>query len=138
AGHQVVVDDVAGGSTVGGVVATTLAGPRRMWVGAARDLVLGLRMVRADGTVAKAGGKVVKNVAGYDLSKLLTGSFGTLAVVAEVTVRLHPAPAASHGLGGTVPTDRLPGVLASLVASQLVPHAVEVHAAPGTDASVVA
>ncbi|GGK61790.1 FAD-binding oxidoreductase [Ornithinimicrobium pekingense] len=138
AGHQLVVDDLAAGSTLGGLVATNLAGPRRMWVGAPRDLVLGMRLVRADGTVAKAGGKVVKNVAGYDLSKLLTGSFGTLAVVTEVTVRLHPVPPASHWVGGAVPSDRLPGVLAALVASQLVPHAVEVHATPGADPSVVA
>lgn len=137
-GHQLVVDDVAGDSTLGGAVATNLAGPRRMWAGATRDLVLGLRLVRADGTVAKAGGKVVKNVAGYDLSKLLTGSFGTLAVVTEVTVRLHPVPPASHWVGGPVPADRLAAVLASLVASQLVPHAVEVHASPGADPVVVA
>ncbi|MCP6524993.1 FAD-binding protein, partial [Klebsiella pneumoniae] len=70
-GHQLVVDDLTGDSTLGGAVATNLAGPRRMWVGATRDVVIGVRLVRADGTVAKAGGKVVKNVAGYDLSKLL-------------------------------------------------------------------
>ena len=128
--HQVVVDDLVGASTLGGAVATNLAGPRRMWAGALRDLVIGLRLVRADGTVAKAGGRVVKNVAGYDLSKLLTGSFGTLAVVTEVTVRLHPVPAASHWVGGALPHDRLASVLASLVASQLVPHAVEVRSSP--------
>ena len=73
AGHQVALDDlVAGddapGSTVGGAVAANVAGPRRMWAGTMRDLVIGVRIVRADGTIAKAGGKVVKNVAGYDLS----------------------------------------------------------------------
>ena len=152
-GHQLVVDDlvadvvspVAGpggaevrGSTLGGAVATNLCGPRRMWTGSVRDLVIGVRFVRADGTVAKAGGRVVKNVAGYDLSKLVVGSFGTLALVTEVTLRLHPVPAASAWVGGTVPQDRLEPVLAELVASQLVPHAVEVRARPGVDPAVVA
>ncbi|WP_122261561.1 FAD-binding oxidoreductase [Ornithinimicrobium cerasi] len=137
-GHQLVVDDLVGISTLGGAVATGLAGPRRMWTGALRDLVIGVRFVRADGTVAKAGGKVVKNVAGYDLSKLLTGSMGTLAVITEVTVRLHPVPASSWWVGATVPPDRLPQVLGTLVASQLVPHAVEVHAVPGGDPQVAA
>ena len=143
AGHQVALDDlVAGddapGSTVGGAVAANVAGPRRMWAGTMRDLVIGVRIVRADGTIAKAGGKVVKNVAGYDLSKLVVGSFGTLALVTEVTLRLHPVPAASAWVGGTVPQDRLEPVLAELVASQLVPHAVEVRARPGVDPAVVA
>ena len=143
AGHQVALDDlVAGddapGSTVGGAVAANVAGPRRMWAGTMRDLVIGVRIVRADGTIAKAGGRVVKNVAGYDLSKLVVGSFGTLALVTEVTLRLHPVPAASAWVGGTVPQDRLEPVLAELVASQLVPHAVEVRARPGVDPAVVA
>ena len=143
-GHQVVVDDLTAGlgrggrgSTLGGAVATNLSGPRRVWAGATRDLVIGMRLVRADGTVAKAGGKVVKNVAGYDLSKLLTGSFGTLAVVTEVTVRLHPLPAASAWIGTSLPQDRLAEALSALVASQLVPAAIEVRARPGVDPAVV-
>lgn len=136
--HQLVIDDLTGDSTLGGAVATNLAGPRRMWVGAARDVVIGVRFVRADGTVAKAGGKVVKNVAGYDLSKLLTGSWGTLAVLTEVTVRLHPVPAATFWIGAPTTQERLVEVLADLVASQLVPHAIEVHVGPDEDPVVAA
>ena len=136
--HQLVVDDLTGSSTLGGAVATNLAGPRRMWVGSTRDVVIGVRFVRADGTVAKAGGKVVKNVAGYDLSKLLTGSFGTLAVITEVTVRLHPVPPATLWVGLSTTQDRLADVLGGLVANQLVPHAVEVHVGPDEDPTVVA
>lgn len=137
-GHQLVVDDLARGrhrrgSTLGGAMATNLSGPRRMWTGSFRDLVIGVRFVRADGTIARAGGKVVKNVAGYDLAKLLTGSYGTLAVVTEVTVRLHPVPEGRLGVVATVPSDRLGEVLAHVVRSQLAPHALEVHAEPGRD-----
>ncbi len=128
-GHQLVVDDPLG-STLGGAVATNLSGPRRMWTGAIRDLVIGVKYVRADGVVARAGGKVVKNVAGYDIAKMLTGSFGTLAVITEVTVRLHPLPEASRWVTVDVAPERLPGALSLVVHSQLVPHALEVHAVP--------
>ncbi|QFG68905.1 FAD-binding oxidoreductase [Ornithinimicrobium pratense] len=139
-GHQLVVDDLVGGgpgSTLGGAVAVNLSGPRRMWTGAVRDLVIGVRLVRADGTVAKAGGKVVKNVAGYDLSKLMTGSFGTLAVITEVTVRLHPVPEADRWVGTSVEPERLAAVLTEVVHSQEVPHAVEVRVRPGAPPAVV-
>ena len=86
--------DVPDGATVGGVVASGLAGPRRLRYGTPRDLLIGITIVRADGTVARSGGKVVKNVAGYDLGKLLAGSAGTLALITEATFRLHPLPAA--------------------------------------------
>ncbi len=86
--------DVPGDATVGGVVASGLAGPRRLRYGTPRDLLIGITIVRADGTVARSGGKVVKNVAGYDLGKLLAGSAGTLALITEATFRLHPLPAA--------------------------------------------
>jgi glycolate oxidase FAD binding subunit len=79
------------GATVGGVVAAAASGPRRLQYGTPRDLLIGITVVLADGTVARSGGKVVKNVAGYDLGKLFTGSFGTLGVIAECTFRLHPA-----------------------------------------------
>jgi glycolate oxidase FAD binding subunit len=78
--------------TIGGVVSTGLAGPRRPKAGAARDHVLGLTAVSGRGEVFKAGGKVVKNVTGYDLPKLITGSYGTLAVLTELTVKVLPAP----------------------------------------------
>jgi glycolate oxidase FAD binding subunit len=83
-------------ATVGGVVAAADAGPLRHRYGAARDLVLGVTVALADGTVAKAGGRVIKNVAGYDLAKLFAGSRGTLGLVAEVVVRLHPLPAETY------------------------------------------
>jgi glycolate oxidase FAD binding subunit len=77
-------------ATVGGIVASNDSGALRLKYGGLRDLIIGMTMVLADGTIAKSGGKVVKNVAGYDMHKLLTGSFGTLGVVAEVNFRLHP------------------------------------------------
>jgi glycolate oxidase FAD binding subunit len=85
-------------ATVGGVLSTNGSGPRRLAYGTARDMVLGARFVTADGTLAKTGGKVVKNVAGYDLAKLLIGSLGTLAVLTEVTFKVFPIPPASATL----------------------------------------
>jgi glycolate oxidase FAD binding subunit len=90
-----------GGATIGGVVAAGDSGPLRHRYGAARDLVVGVAVALPDGTVARAGGKVIKNVAGYDLAKLFAGSFGTLGAIVEVAVRLHPirptASAEGHG-----------------------------------------
>ncbi len=94
AGQEIALD-VPGDATIGGVVASGLAGARRLRYGTPRDLLIGITIVRADGTVAKAGGKVVKNVAGYDLGKLFAGSAGTLGLITEATFRLHPLPAAS-------------------------------------------
>src|SRR5205085_4537465 len=79
-------------ATIGGVIATADSGPLRHRYGAPRDLILGITVVLSDGTIARAGGKVIKNVAGYDLAKLFTGSFGTLGLIVEVVVRLHPVP----------------------------------------------
>jgi glycolate oxidase FAD binding subunit len=91
-------------ATVGGVVATNDSGALRLRYGGLRDLIIGMTIVLADGTIAKTGGKVVKNVAGYDLHKLLTGSFGTLGVVAEVNFRLHPVE--QHVQSWTISGDR--------------------------------
>jgi glycolate dehydrogenase FAD-binding subunit len=77
-------------ATIGGLVATGDSGPLRHRYGAVRDLVLGVRVALSDGSVAHSGGKVIKNVAGYDLAKLFTGSYGTLGAILEVAVRLHP------------------------------------------------
>ncbi|MFL5436261.1 MAG: FAD-binding oxidoreductase [Myxococcales bacterium] len=82
-------------ATVGGVVATGNFGPRRARYGAVRDLIIGVTIVRADGAISKGGGKVVKNVAGFDLPKIACGSLGTLGLVASATFRLHPVPEAS-------------------------------------------
>jgi glycolate oxidase FAD binding subunit len=84
------------GATVGGVVATAASGPLRTRFGTPRDLVIGASFVLSDGTVGRSGGKVVKNVAGFDVAKLLVGSLGTLAVITEVAFRLHPLPAVSR------------------------------------------
>ncbi len=81
-------------ATVGGVVAAATNGPRRTAYGAVRDLVIGMRIVLGTGEAVKAGGKVVKNVAGYDLCKLFTGSLGTLGIITEVTFKLAPIPEA--------------------------------------------
>jgi glycolate oxidase FAD binding subunit len=82
-------------ATLGGIVAANAFGPRRTRYGAIRDLVIGMTIVRADGVVSRGGGKVVKNVAGFDVPRLLCGSLGTLGLVAEVVLRLHPLPEAS-------------------------------------------
>jgi glycolate oxidase FAD binding subunit len=89
-------------ATIGGVVATADSGPLRHRYGAARDLVVGMTVALSDGTIARSGGKVIKNVAGYDIAKLFSGAFGTLGAILSVSVRLHPvAPAAATGLGGS-------------------------------------
>ena len=102
-------------ATVGGVLAANAFGPRRTRYGSVRDLVIGVTLVRADGVVAHGGGKVVKNVAGFDLPRLLCGSLGTLGLVAEVVFRLHPLPEASatavfEGLAGVDVRDVLPAL----------------------------
>ena len=94
------LDPPGADATVGGVVAANDSGPLRARYGGVRDLVVGMRIALADGTIAKSGGKVIKNVAGYDLAKLFAGSFGTLGAILEVSVRLHPlSPATATALG---------------------------------------
>jgi glycolate oxidase FAD binding subunit len=99
-GQHVALDAarVGDGATVGGLMSTGDAGPGAIVHGSLRDLVIGATLVLADGTVARSGGHVIKNVAGYDLAKLLHGAYGTLAVVAEVVLRLHPLPKAEATL----------------------------------------
>jgi glycolate oxidase FAD binding subunit len=116
------------GATIGGIVAANSSGPRRYSYGTVRDLIIGITVVLPDGTIAKAGGKVVKNVAGYDLSKLFTGSLGTLGVIATCNFRLHPKPEVSCTvaveLGDTLSAGQ---ATQAIVHAQLVPSAVELH-----------
>ncbi|MDW5598713.1 FAD-binding protein, partial [Conexibacter stalactiti] len=103
AGQMLALDPPDGGATIGGVVATGDSGPLRHRYGAPRDLVLGVQVALPDGTVARAGSQVIKNVAGYDLAKLMSGACGTLGLLTELTVRLHPRPEAcctAVGRGG--------------------------------------
>jgi glycolate oxidase FAD binding subunit len=86
------------GATVGGMVATGLSGPRRPWTGAVRDFVLGTRLIAHDGQHLRFGGEVMKNVAGYDLSRLMVGAQGTLGVLTEVSLKVLPLPGAAHSL----------------------------------------
>jgi glycolate oxidase FAD binding subunit len=126
-GQQLAVDETVGGESIGGAVAANTSGPRRFVAGTLRDLLIGITVVRADGVVAKAGGRVVKNVAGYDIGKLMIGSFGTLAVVTEAVFRLHPLPDVRAWV--TVRVDdpgRAHELVHAVVHAQAVPTAVEV------------
>ena len=116
--------DPPGDPTIGACLAANLSGPLRHRFGGPRDLVLGVTLVLGDGTVCNAGGKVVKNVAGYDLGKLVCGSMGKLALIARVSLRLHPAPAAARTL--VVETADTAGAVSTLLRSQLQPSALDV------------
>jgi glycolate oxidase FAD binding subunit len=120
---QMLALDPPGDPTIGACLAGDLSGPRRHHYGAMRDLVLGVTLVLADGTVASSGGKVVKNVAGYDLGKLCSGSRGRLGLVARVALRLHPRPAAEATV--VAETDDAPGYWADLLRSASTPSAVD-------------
>jgi glycolate oxidase FAD binding subunit len=127
-----------GRATVGGVVAANAFGPRRARFGAARDLVLGVSLVRADGVAARGGAKVVKNVAGFDLPRLMVGSLGTLALLTRVTFRVHPLPETE----GTVlfpglAADQVRSLSAAWRAAQLEPvSAVAIFASDRLDLGV--
>jgi len=117
----------SGGGTIGGTIATAASGPLRYRYGSVRDLIIGITVVLADGTITRSGGTVVKNVAGYDLAKLYTGSFGTLGIITEAVFRLHPLPDASRWI--TVTTDHpdhAADAIAAVRNSQLDPVALEV------------
>jgi glycolate oxidase FAD binding subunit len=113
-------------ATIGGLLATNDSGPLRHRYGAPRDLVIGIQLATTDGVLSKAGGRVVKNVAGYDLSRLVTGSFGSLAAIVSATFKLSPVPAASKTMNVTVPdAAALSEVVRAVMASQLEPIAFE-------------
>jgi glycolate oxidase FAD binding subunit len=126
AGQEIALD-VPASATAGGVIASGLTGPRRLRYGAPRDLLIGITVVRADGTVARSGGKVVKNVAGYDLGKLLAGSWGTLGLITEAIFRLHPLPAARVFVTASFASPAAAaGAIAAAASSPMVASAVEV------------
>lgn len=136
AGQELVADvardRVESGATVGGALATGAGGPRRLVRGPLRDLVLGATVVRADGVLSASGGKVVKNVAGYDLARLMTGSFGTLAVIVAAAFRLHPLPAARAFVQASGAPREIADAARLVVGSQVAPAAVEIDRAPGS------
>ncbi|HZI97435.1 MAG TPA: FAD-binding oxidoreductase [Actinomycetales bacterium] len=135
AGQRLSVDETVPGATVGGTLATAASGPGRLLSGTVRDLLIGVTVVRADGVVAHAGGRVVKNVAGYDLGKLVVGSFGTLAVVTEAVFRLHPIPAARSLVTRDVATPaEAQRLVQAVLHAQVVPSAVEIRWGDGRGA----
>ena len=130
--QQFALDAPLAGATVGGTVAVNASGPRRLRYGTVRDLLIGVTVIRPDGVVARAGGKVVKNVAGYDLGKLMTGSYGTLGMVAECVFRLHPLPEKASVVSSYVDSPAEAGrLVAAVLDSQAVPSAVELDAPAG-------
>jgi glycolate oxidase FAD binding subunit len=112
-------------ATVGGIVATADSGSWRQRYGGVRDMLLGISFVRSDGQIAKAGGRVVKNVAGYDLMKLFTGSYGTLGVLTEMTFRAYPIPEASETVVLTGSAEAMASATQTLLASALTPTAAD-------------
>jgi glycolate oxidase FAD binding subunit len=116
--------DPPGDPTIGALLARNVSGPLRHRFGAPRDLVLGTTLVLADGTIASAGGKVVKNVAGYDLARLVCGSDGRIAFIARASFRLHPLPHATRTL--VIEAEDAADVAARLLGSQLQPSALDV------------
>ena len=116
-------------ATVGGIVATRDAGSLRQQYGGVRDIALGVAFARADGQLVKAGGRVVKNVAGYDLVKLLSGSFGTLGIISEVTFRVYPLPEASKTILLTGAPAAIAEAIRMLIASVLTPTGVDLVSA---------
>src|SRR5690606_18898715 len=126
-GQRVAFDParVEQGATIGGLIATADSGPLSLTYGSLRDLVIGATVVLADGTVARTGGHVIKNVAGYDLAKLLHGSYGTLGLLAEVVLRLHPIPTATRTVRVELPLSDAARKAASVLRGQREPVSLE-------------
>jgi glycolate oxidase FAD binding subunit len=118
-------------ATIGGIVATNDSGPRRQLHGATRDLIIGIEVVLADGRVAHAGGRVVKNVAGYDLSRLICGSYGSLAVITSATFKLAPLPPSSRTIVITASDiGAMHEIATAIAAAPLSPSALELVTPP--------
>jgi len=117
-------------ATLGGVIASNASGPLRLAYGSARDLVIGTRVVNADGVATRAGGRVVKNVAGYDLNKLYIGSLGTVGVVVELSFKLWPLPPAQATLLAAFDAQALRAALTALLRTPLAPLSLEALSQP--------
>ncbi len=123
-------------ATVGGVLSTNDTGVLRYRYGGLRDLVIGVTLALADGTLARSGGKVVKNVAGYDLPKLVTGAFGTLGVITQATFRLHPLPKHTRTVTAALgDLDQAQQILLRILDAQIVPAALQLRVGAGTHAA---
>jgi glycolate oxidase FAD binding subunit len=119
-----------GQATLGGIVATADTGALRQRYNSVRDMLIGITFVRHDGEVAKAGGRVVKNVAGYDLMKLMTGAYGSLGLISQLTFRLYPIPAASKTVVVTGTAADIERLTAELRQSALTPTALDLLSPP--------
>ena len=146
-GQRLAIDPPDGaGMSIGGILATNAYGPCASRYGTIKDLVVGVTVVRADGAIARAGGKVVKNVAGFDLSKLMAGSLGTLAIVASIALRVHPLPEMRRSITLRLPVGDVWPFALALRDAQLEPsgftagvdgnHAVVTVSFEGFDAGV--
>ena len=122
---------LAARATIGGILATNASGPRRLLYGAARDLLIGLRVVHADGTATKGGAKVVKNVSGYDMPKLYIGSLGTLGIIVEATFKIYPLPAVERTWVASFPDGGgASSAVAEMLAAPIVPSSLELLSSP--------
>ena len=118
-------------ATIGGILSTNDSGTLRHRYGSLRDLIIGITVALPDGTLARSGGKVVKNVAGYDLAKLFTGALGTLGVIVQAIFRLHPLPRETRSLTFSGTPAALELLLLAILATRLTPIGVQLRAAPG-------
>jgi len=136
-GQWLPLDSPFDGATIGGLIATNDSGPLRHRYGTPRDLLIGITLAMTDGRIVRSGGHVVKNVAGYDLAKLVSGSFGTIAAIVDATFKLLPIPQSSQTITASYPDgDALAADAASLASSQLEPVALDVRVLvgqPGTE-----
>ena len=129
--QRLAIDSPAGDrATIGGMLATNAYGPSALRYGTLKDLIVGVELVRADGAIARAGGKVVKNVAGFDVSKLIVGSLGTLAIVTKATFRVHPLPESARRLGFDAKVEQVFPFVLALREAQLEPASIEVRFKP--------
>ena len=126
-GQWLPIESAFDGSTIGGAIATNDSGPLRHRYGTPRDLLIGIRLALTDGRLIKAGGNVVKNVAGYDIGRLMSGSHGSLAAIVSATFKLSPIPGATQTLVATFDrADALVAAVSAVTGSQLEPAAVEI------------